>query len=60
MSGHSHGHSHQHGAVGGNAEDRRRLLTVLVITATVLVAEVVGAVVSGSLALRACQVVCVS
>ncbi len=48
-----HGHSHHHGAAGDGAADRRRLLVVLLITGAVLVAEVVGAVVSGSLALLA-------
>jgi cobalt-zinc-cadmium efflux system protein len=43
------GHDHAHGA----ADDRRRLLLVLAITATVLTAELVGAAVSGSLALLA-------
>jgi cobalt-zinc-cadmium efflux system protein len=41
-------HDHGHGA-----HDRRRLLTVLAITSTVLVVEVVGALLSGSLALLA-------
>ena len=45
MSGHVHS--------PGPAHDRRRLLLVLVITGTVLVAEVVGALLSGSLALLA-------
>ena len=35
------GHDHSHAA--GRAEDRRRLLLVLVITGTVLVAELLGA-----------------
>lgn len=54
MSGNSHsgggGHAHSEGA---GADDRRRLATVLAITTTILVVEVVGAVVSGSLALLA-------
>jgi cobalt-zinc-cadmium efflux system protein len=37
----------------GRAEDRRRLLLVLLVTGTVVVVEVVGAVLSGSLALLA-------
>jgi len=37
----------------GRAEDRRRLLLVLLVTLTVVVVEVLGAVVSGSLALLA-------
>src|SRR3954469_16022428 len=45
--GHGHGHAH------GRAVDRSRLKLVLVVTVAVLVAEVVGAVVSGSLALLA-------
>ena len=49
MSGHSHAHPHPADGPG----DRRRLLVVLLITAGVLVAELVGAVVSGSLALLA-------
>jgi cobalt-zinc-cadmium efflux system protein len=43
------GHVHSHGP----ARDRRRLLLVLLITGTVLAAEVVGAALSGSLALLA-------
>jgi cobalt-zinc-cadmium efflux system protein len=43
----AHGHGHD------PAVDRRRLLLVLVITAAVLAAEVVGAALSGSLALLA-------
>lgn len=48
--GQAQGHSHSH-APGG--DDRRRLALVLAITTTILVVEVVGAVVSGSLALLA-------
>lgn len=44
---------HQHGPGGDVADQRRRLTVVLAITVTVLVVEVVGAVVSGSLALLA-------
>lgn len=44
-----HGHSHSH----GRAADRGRLRLVLTITATVLVVELVGAWVTGSLALLA-------
>ncbi len=47
MSGH---HPHEHAA---GRDDRRRLALVLTITTTVLVVEVVGAAVSGSLALLA-------
>ena len=46
--GHGHGHGHGHGG-----QDRRRLAGALAITASVLVAEAVGAWVSGSLALLA-------
>ncbi|TYP82818.1 cation diffusion facilitator family transporter [Blastococcus xanthinilyticus] len=50
-----HGHAHAHGGPAGTAggAHRRRLATVLVLTLGVLVAEVVGAVLSGSLALLA-------
>jgi cobalt-zinc-cadmium efflux system protein len=47
--GHAHGHDHAAGA----ADDRRRLAIVLALTATVLVVEVVGALLTGSLALLA-------
>lgn len=43
-------HSHEHGRATG---DRRRLAVVLALTAGVLVVQVVGALVSGSLALLA-------
>ena len=45
--GHTHGHAHGHSAAHG----RRRLILALGITLTILVAEVVGAVLTGSLAL---------
>jgi cobalt-zinc-cadmium efflux system protein len=45
-------HDHDHGA-GRLADHQGRLRTVLIITIVVLVAEVIGAVVSGSLALLA-------
>jgi cobalt-zinc-cadmium efflux system protein len=47
------GHGHDHGAVGAGSApgQRRRLAVALGITTVVLVAEVVGAVVTGSLAL---------
>ena len=53
--GHDHGHSHAQIPPGGTAAagHRRRLGLVLAITSTVLVAQAVGAVVSGSLALLA-------
>jgi len=48
-----HGHGHAAGHAAGRAEDRSRLRLVLAVTLTVLVAEVVGAWWSGSLALLA-------
>ncbi|WP_265520274.1 cation diffusion facilitator family transporter [Oerskovia flava] len=45
------GHSHAHGTA--TAAHRRRLVVVLVVTLVVMVGEVVGALVSGSLALLA-------
>ncbi|SEP06301.1 cation diffusion facilitator family transporter [Trujillonella endophytica] len=51
--GHSHGHGHGHAHGTAAAGQRRRLAAVLGLTVVVLVAEVVGAVVSGSLALLA-------
>lgn len=52
-----HGHSHSHGPVPGTGPAstayRGRLRTVLLITLAVVVAEVVGAALSGSLALWA-------
>ncbi|MFD6166165.1 cation diffusion facilitator family transporter [Oerskovia sp. NPDC060287] len=51
MSGHSH--SHSHGAATATGAHRRRLVIVLAITLGVMVLEVVGALVSGSLALLA-------
>ena len=50
--GHGHGHGGDAHATG-RAQDRRRLWVVAAITALVFVVEVVGAVVSGSLALLA-------
>jgi cobalt-zinc-cadmium efflux system protein len=52
MSG-GHGHDHGAGAAGATGDHRRRLAIVLAITTTVLVVEIVGALVSGSLALLA-------
>jgi cobalt-zinc-cadmium efflux system protein len=46
------GHDHRHGAPR-RADHRRPLATVLAISSTILVVEVVGALVSGSLALLA-------
>ncbi|RFU20930.1 cation diffusion facilitator family transporter [Geodermatophilus marinus] len=53
--GHAHGHAHGPGRGAGTASaaHRRRLAVVLVLTLLVMVAEVVGALVSGSLALLA-------
>jgi cobalt-zinc-cadmium efflux system protein len=48
---HQHGHAHPHGAT--SAQGRRRLAITLAITGTYMVAELVGGVVSGSLALLA-------
>ncbi|HET6561828.1 MAG TPA: cation diffusion facilitator family transporter [Marmoricola sp.] len=47
------GHGHGHGHAAGRAVDRSRLRLVLAVTVTVLVAELVGAWWSGSLALLA-------
>lgn len=49
--GHGHGGHHAHGTATG--AHRKRLAVVLAITLTVMVGEVVGALVSGSLALLA-------
>ncbi|MGY1623162.1 cation diffusion facilitator family transporter [Geodermatophilus sp. SYSU D00965] len=49
--GHDHGHAH--GPATASAQYRRRLAVVLGLTVAVMAAEVVGAVVSGSLALLA-------
>jgi cobalt-zinc-cadmium efflux system protein len=54
--GHGHGASHGHGhgaALSAGGRNRGRLVVVLAITLTVLVAELVGAAVTGSLALLA-------
>ena len=50
--GMGHGHGHAHAATGGPVS-RRPLVVALCITAAILVVEVVGAVISGSLALLA-------
>jgi cobalt-zinc-cadmium efflux system protein len=47
--GHSHGHAHDH--VHDRATDRRRLLAALALSGIIFVAELVGGLVSGSLAL---------
>jgi cation diffusion facilitator family transporter len=51
--GESMGHGHAHGQATASGAQRRRLGVVLVLTVGVLAAEVVGAVLSGSLALLA-------
>ncbi|MBI5482412.1 MAG: cation transporter [Deltaproteobacteria bacterium] len=50
---HDHDHDHDHGGTFARSRltERRRLLITLLVTATILVAELVGGVVSGSLAL---------
>jgi hypothetical protein len=50
---HSHGGGQGHDHATGAAGNRRRLAIVLTLTASVLVVEVVGALLSGSLALLA-------
>ena len=47
----SAGHHHAHGEVGGPGDHRRRLAAAFAITVTVVVAQAVGAVLTGSLAL---------
>jgi cobalt-zinc-cadmium efflux system protein len=47
------GHGHGHGHAAGRAADRSRLRLVLLVTTVVLVVELVGAWVAGSLALLA-------
>jgi cation diffusion facilitator family transporter len=49
--GHDHGHAH--GPATASAVHRRRLAVVLVLTVAVMAAEIVGALISGSLALLA-------
>ena len=51
--GDGHGHGHSHGAVTATGRHRKRLVLVIAITATIFVAEVIGGLVSGSLALLA-------
>jgi cobalt-zinc-cadmium efflux system protein len=52
---HSHGHSHGHGghSHGENPQNRRALAAALAITAAYTVAEVIGGLITGSLALLA-------
>jgi hypothetical protein len=47
------GHDHDHGTDSAAVSNKRRLALVLAITGIVLVAEVVGSVLTGSLALLA-------
>ena len=47
------GHTHDHSHSASRAEDRRRLIVVLAITTGVVIVELVGAWLSGSLALLA-------
>ncbi|MCW2701334.1 MAG: cation diffusion facilitator family transporter [Blastococcus sp.] len=47
------GHGHTHGPVTAGGAQRQRLLVVLALTLAVMAAEIVGALVSGSLALLA-------
>ncbi|MDO9456346.1 cation diffusion facilitator family transporter [Nocardioides sp.] len=51
--GHGHGHGQSSGHGASRAADRKRLRWVLAVTASVLVVEVVGALLTGSLALLA-------
>src|SRR5918993_99752 len=52
--GHSHaGHDHHHHGAGRATRSRRRLLTVLLLTAAYMLAEAVGGWLTGSLALLA-------
>jgi cobalt-zinc-cadmium efflux system protein len=51
--GHGHGHVSGHGHATGAGRHRRRLVVVLAITLAVVVLQVVGGLVSGSLALLA-------
>jgi cobalt-zinc-cadmium efflux system protein len=48
-----HDHAHGHGTLTATGRHRKRLVVVLAITAVVFVAEVVGGLLSGSLALLA-------
>jgi len=48
--GHAHGHDHAHASL---TDDRKRLVVVLAITFSVMIAEIVGAIWSGSLSLLA-------
>ncbi len=48
-----HGHDHRHGHAAGRAADRSRLRWALLVTLVILVVEVIGAALTGSLALLA-------
>ncbi len=48
---HGHAHAHPHAHAHARSTDRRRLIATLVLSGIILVAEVVGGVASGSLAL---------
>lgn len=50
---HAHGHNHDHHADMTSADSRRRVAIAAVLTAAFMMAEVVGGVISGSLALLA-------
>lgn len=51
--GHGHGHTHAQGHGEGRAADRRRLVLVLLVSLAVIAVELVGAWLTGSLALAA-------
>lgn len=53
MTSNDHGHSHSHGAGAYRGTDRRALLVAAGLTATFMVVEAVGGLVTGSLALLA-------
>ena len=50
MSGHHH-HGHDHGGIPQTQDHRRRLLIVVVLTGIIVVAQLVGSIITGSLAL---------
>ncbi|MDF1489079.1 cation diffusion facilitator family transporter [Tessaracoccus caeni] len=53
MSGHHHhhGHGHDHGGIPQTQDHRRRLLVVVALTGVIVVAQLVGSILTGSLAL---------
>ena len=53
MGGHHHHHGHAHGAEGRGADNEKRVLWAFVLTAGFMGVEVVGGLISGSLALLA-------